>query len=226
MAQLHTHTAFLQIDQTTYSFCKMLTFLSRAALRVHIMGATYAILNFLIATLKKKKESSETNFSSIFNIFKILIFQEAIYIKQIINEFLTFVLNVHSLVCILHSWHISVCTRHMFLVVTKLDSAALDFSSVQFSSVAQSCPTLCDPMGCNIPGFPVHHQHPELAQTHVHWVGDAIQPSCPLSSPSPPASNLPQHQGLSQWVSSSHQVAKVLVFKHQSFQQIFRTDVL
>ena len=79
----------------------------------------------------------------------------------------------------------------------------------QFSSVAQSCPTLCDPVDCTTPGFPVHHQLPELAQTHVHWVGDAIQPSHPLSSPSP-AFNLSQHQGLFQWVSSLHQVAKVL----------------
>ena len=80
--------------------------------------------------------------------------------------------------------------------------------SVQFSSVTQSCPVLCDPMDCNTPGFLVHHQLPELAQTHVHHVGDAIQPSHPLSSPSPPAFNLSQHQGL-QGVSSSHQVAKV-----------------
>ena len=65
-----------------------------------------------------------------------------------------------------------------------------------FSSVAQSCPTLCDPMDCSTPGFPVHHQLPELIQTHVHRVSDAIQPSHPLSSPSPPAFNLSQHQGL------------------------------
>ena len=65
-----------------------------------------------------------------------------------------------------------------------------------FSSVAQSCPTLCDPMDCSTPGFPVHHQLPEFTQTHAHWVGDAIQPSHPLSSPSPPAFNLSQHQGL------------------------------
>ena len=69
---------------------------------------------------------------------------------------------------------------------------------VQFSSVTQSCPALCDPMNCSTPGVPVHHQLPEFTQTHVHWVGDAIQPSHPLSSPSPPAINLSQHQGLSQ----------------------------
>ena len=77
-------------------------------------------------------------------------------------------------------------------------------------------------MGCSMPGFPVHHQLPELAQTHVHQVSDTIQPSHSLSSPSPPAFNLSQHQGLFTWVSSSHQVAKVLEFQHQSFQWIFR----
>ena len=102
------------------------------------------------------------------------------------------------------------------------------FSSVQFSSVAQPCPTLWDPMNHSTPGLPVHHQLPESTQTHVHWVSDAIQPSHPLSSPSPPAFNLSQHQSLFQWVSSSHQVAKVLEFQlqHQSFQWTPRTDLL
>ena len=85
--------------------------------------------------------------------------------------------------------------------------------SVQFSSVAQSCPTLCDPMNCSTPGLPVHHQLPEFTQTHIHRVGDAIQPSYPLSSPSPPVPNPSQHQGLFQWVNSSHEVAKVLEFQ-------------
>ena len=100
--------------------------------------------------------------------------------------------------------------------------------SVQFGSVTQSCLNLCDPMDCSTPGFPVHHQFLELAQTHVHRVGEAVQPSHSLSSPSPPALNLSQHQGLSKWVSSSHQVAKGLEFQlqHQSFQWIFRTDFL
>ena len=92
-------------------------------------------------------------------------------------------------------------------------------SSVQFSSVAQSCPTLCDPMNRSTPGLPVHHQLPEFTQTHVHRVSDAIQPSHPLSSSSP-APNPSQHQGLFQWVNSLHEVAKVLEFQpqHQSFQ--------
>ena len=97
----------------------------------------------------------------------------------------------------------------------------------KFSSVSQSCPTLCDPMNKSIPGVPVHHQLPEFTQTHVHWV-NAIQPSHPLSSPSPPALNLSQHQGLFKWVSSLHQVAKVLEFQlqHQSFQWTPRADLL
>ena len=82
----------------------------------------------------------------------------------------------------------------------------------QFSSVAQSCPTLCDPMDCSTPGLPVHHQLPESTQTHVHWVSDAIQPSHSLSFPSPPSLNLSQHQGHFKWVSSLHQVAKYWSF--------------
>ena len=95
------------------------------------------------------------------------------------------------------------------------------------SSVAQSYPTL-QLCGLQHARLPRQHQLPELTQTHVHWVSDAIQSSHPLSSPSPPAFNLSQHQGLFQWVSSSHQVAKVLEFQlqHQSFQWIFRTDLL
>ena len=83
-------------------------------------------------------------------------------------------------------------------------------SSVQFSSVTQSCPTVCDPMNCSTPGLPVHHQLPEFTQTHIHQVSDASQPSQPLSSPSPPAPNPSQHQSLFQWVNSSHEVAKEL----------------
>ena len=82
----------------------------------------------------------------------------------------------------------------------------------QFSSVAQSCLTLCDPMNRSMPGLPVHHQLPEFTQTHVHRVSDVIQPSHPLSSSSPPAPNPSQHQGLFQWVNSSHELAKVLIF--------------
>ena len=102
------------------------------------------------------------------------------------------------------------------------------FFSVHFSSVAQSCLNLCNPMDCSIPCLSVHHQLLEFSQTHVHWVSDAIQLSHPLSSPSPPTFNFSQHQGLFKWVSSSHQVAKLLELQdqHQSFQWIFRTDFL
>ena len=98
---------------------------------------------------------------------------------------------------------------------------------IQFSSFAQSCPTLCDPMNRSTPGPPVHHQLPELTQTHVHRVGDAIQPSHPPLSPSPPAHNPSQHQSLFQWVNSLRQVAKVLEIQlqHHSFQRNPRADL-
>ena len=100
--------------------------------------------------------------------------------------------------------------------------------SVQLSSVAQSCPTLCDPMNHSTPGLPVHHQLPEFTQIHNHRVGDAIQPSHPLSSPSPPAPNPSQHQSFFQRVNSSHEVAKVLEFQlqHHSLQRNPRPDLL
>ena len=100
------------------------------------------------------------------------------------------------------------------------------FSSVP--SVAQSCSTLCDPMNCYTRGLPVHHQHPEFTQTHVHWISDAIQPPHPHppSSPSPPALNPSQHQSLFQSVNSSHEVAKVLEFQfqHQSIRWCWFQD--
>ena len=106
-----------------------------------------------------------------------------------------------------------------------LSAGCMCYKCPQFNSVTQSCPTLCNPIDGSTPGFPVHHQ---LAQTHVHRVGDAIQPSHPLLSPSPPVFDLSQHQDFFQWVSSSHQVAKVLELQlqHQSFQWIFRVDFL
>ena len=100
----------------------------------------------------------------------------------------------------------------------------LFYASYSYTSVAQLCLTLCNPMDHSTPGLPVHHQLPEFTQTHVHWVSGAISASHPLSSPSPPDLNLSQHQGLFNWVSSLHQVAKVLEF--QSFQWTFRTDFL
>ena len=112
-----------------------------------------------------------------------------------------------------------------FLKICDLKSLILCY---QFSSVAQSRPTLCNPMNRSMAGLPVHHQLPEFTQTHVHRVGDAIQPSHPLLSPSPPAPNPFQHQSLFQWVNSSHEVAKVLELQlqHQSFQWTRRADLL
>ena len=117
----------------------------------------------------------------------------------------------------IHKWPISIWK----------DVNVNDYSD-QIRSVAQSCPNLCDPMNHSTPGLPVHHQLPEFTQTHVHRVGDAIQPSHPLSSPSPLAPNPSQHQSLFQWVNSSHKVAKVLEFQlqHQSFQRNPRADFL
>ena len=111
-------------------------------------------------------------------------------------------------------------------IAWKIFSITLLVHSDQIRSVAQSCRTLCDPMNHSMPGLPVHHQLPEFTETHVHRVSDAIQPSHLLSSPSPPAPNPSQNQSLFQWVNSSHQVAKVLEFQLQSFQWIFRTDLL
>ena len=115
-----------------------------------------------------------------------------------------------------------------FWILYSVPLICLSIITPIFSSVAQSCPTLCEPMDCSMPGFPVHHQLLEFTQTHVHWISDAIQPSRPLAAPSPPAPNLSQHQGLFQWVSSLHQVAKVLEFQlqHQSFQRTTKTDLL
>ena len=122
---------------------------------------------------------------------------------------------------------------------TNLSSSLLFFKDTSlrhqefYLKSVQLCLTLCDPMDCSTPGLPVHHQLPEFTQTHVDWIGDVIQPSHPLSPPSPPIFNLSQHQGLFQWVGSSNQVAKVLEFQlqHQSFHEysgliFFRMDWL
>ena len=146
----------------------------------------------------------------------------------------------------LTQWHMSWVTTHLILSLIIKHTLKISLftsyngnlyyifasqifpPSVQFSSVTQSCPTLCNPMDCSMPGFPVHHQLPELAQTHVHRVADAIQPYHLLLSPSPPALNLSQNQCLFKWVNSSHQLPKGLEFQlqHQSFQWTLRTDLL
>ena len=116
--------------------------------------------------------------------------------------------NVLPSLYILFSYYAkSTLSNHTFLIQYIIPY------SVQFSSVAQLCPTLCDPMNCSTPGLPIHHQLLDFTQTHIHGVSDAIQPSHPLLSPSPPAPNPSQHQSLFQWVNSSHEVTKVLEFQ-------------
>ena len=136
-------------------------------------------------------------------------------IKWIVYVYLP---HVHS-----REWKNKIFDRQ--ISISKIHFCIIQFSSVQSVSHVQ---LFADPMNSSTLGVPVHHQLAESTQTHVHWVGDAIQPSHPLSSPSPPALNLSQHQGLFQWVSSSHQVAKVLEFQlqHQSFQWIPGTNLL
>ena len=131
-------------------------------------------------------------------------------------------LKLMSIASVILSNHLILC--HPLL----LPSIFPNIRVYQFSSVTQPCLTLCNPMDRSTSGLPVNHQLPGFTQTHVHWVGDAIQPSHPLSSPFPPTFNLSQHQGLFKWVSSLHQVAKALEFQlqHQSFQWTPMTDLL
>ena len=137
--------------------------------------------------------------------------------------------KTYTLKTIGHQWKKLIKTQinEKILHTHRLEKLRCPYS-VQFSSVVKSCPTLCNHMNHSTPGFPVHLQLQAFTQTHVHWVGDTIQPSHPLSSPSPPAPNPSQHQSLFQWVNSSHEVAKVLEFQlqHQSFQWTPRTDLL
>ena len=125
------------------------------------------------------------------------------------------------------------CTSKCQVTHLRFDSSTFfcpcsALSVSQFHSITQSCLTLCNPMDCSMPTFPVLHHLPDFVQAHIHWVSEAIQSSDSLSSPSPPAFNLSQLQGLFQWVSSSHHVTKVLELQlqHQCFQWIFRTDFL
>ena len=134
-----------------------------------------------------------------------------------------------SIELVMPSNHLILCRPILLLpsIFPYIRVFSYEVCPVKFISVAQSCPTLCDPMDWSKLGFTVYHQLPEFTQTDVHWVCDAIQPSHPLSSPSP-AFNHSQHQSLFQWVSLSHQVAKELELQlqHQSFQWTPRTDFL
>ena len=156
-----------------------------------------------------------------------------------ITMMMTFGKSIYYDFCVFNSWSyififLMVCCTSMNQVTHLRFDYQLFFctcsalSVSQFSSIAQSCLTLCNPMDCSMPSFTVLHHLLELAQAHIHWVGETIQSSDSLSSPSPPAFNLSQLQGLFQWVSSSHHVAKALELQlqHQFFQWIFRTDFL
>ena len=152
---------------------------------------------------------------------------------QRLQQYILAHLNAHSILAevLLNTQNpgITVISYHISSFVQFIYCNFCTYLIIQFSSVhKESCLTLCDPMNHSMLGTPVHYQLPESTQTHVHWVGDAIQLSHPLLSPSPPALNLSQHQGLFRWVSSSHQEAKVLEFQlqHQSFQWTLRTDLL
>ena len=125
-------------------------------------------------------------------------------------------------------WYPTVSLKSSSPKTASFTLSLIGFVLILFSLVTQSCLTICDPIHCSTSGLPVHHQLPEFTQTHAHWVSDAIQPSHPPLSPSSLAFNLFQYQGLLNWVSSSHKVAKILAFQlqHQSFQWIFRTDFL
>ena len=171
---------------------------------------------------------------STWNVFKTMAFTRSLCIRSSRN-LISSLTYISRHVKTLHSTHFLSYPPHkpLFFLpsihLVRLICKCLYFVIMfLFSSVTQSYPTLCDPMDCSTSGFPVHHELPEFTQTNVHWVGDTIEPSHPLSSPSLPALNPSQHQGLFQWVSSLHQVAKVLEFllQHQSFQWIFRTDFL
>ena len=118
-------------------------------------------------------------------------------------------LGLEQWLCLSLIWYFPV----VVVLISQLKVKEVFYKTLQFSSVTQSCPTLCDPMNRSTPGLPVHHQLPEFTETHVHQVSDAIQSSHPLSSPSSPAPNPSQHQGLFQGVNSSHEVAKVLEFQ-------------
>ena len=148
------------------------------------------------------------------------IFYSKSFMIQVFNPFwfafcvwYKIVVQSHSFACgcIVYQQHLSKRLLCPLCIVGSLGT----YVSQSVSSVTQSCLTLCDPMNRSTPDLPVHHQLLEFTHTHAHQVGDAIQPSHPLSPPSPPAPNPSQHQGLCQWVSSSHEVAKLLEFQLQ-----------
>ena len=198
----------------------------------YFVPKSFCDLHDLIKLLKLFFEAAKTKVSRCFPQFTIHLglFFEEIHLFNF-NKCIFLNSIFHFYYIIFYFLNIIFCLSYIYIEEwnsnTKLFSS-VQFSSVQFSSVAQSCPTLCDPMNRHTASLPVSHKLPELTQTYVHRVGDAIQLSHPLSSPSPLAPNPSQHQGLFQWVNSSHEVAKILEFQlqHQSFQWTPRTDLL
>ena len=148
-------------------------------------------------------------------IFWILSFQPAFSLSSFTFIKRLFSSSLLSAIRVVSSTYLRLLIFLLATLILACASSRLSFCMMyyQFSSGAQSCPTLCDPMNHSTPGLPVHYQLPEFTQTHVHRVSDAIQPPHPLSSPSPPAPNPSQHQSLFQWVNSSHEVAKGLEFQ-------------
>ena len=163
-------------------------------------------------------------------VFPILSYMKRFYILEInpLSVISFAIIFSHSEGCLLILLIVSFAVQKLSSLIRFHLFNFISIIVVQFSSVPQSCLTICNPVNHSMPGLPVYHQLPESTQTHVHWVSDAIQPSHPLSSPSPPALNLSQHQGLFKWVSPLHQVAKVLEFQlhHQSLQWTPRADLL
>ena len=147
----------------------------------------------------------------------IQIFLKCISVKKSVIQNVQTTLRIqqgkHPNVKIMKDLNIQLIKEYPRVQTRQVKRCSTSYHSVQFSSVAQLCPTLCDPTNRSTPGLPVHHQLLEFTRTHVHRVSNAIQPSHPLSSPSPPAPNPSQHQSLFQWVNSLHEAAKVLEFQ-------------
>ena len=181
---------------SSFTFIKRL-FSSSSLYAIKVVSSPYLrLLIFLLAILIPACASSRPAFHMIYSVYK--------WNKQ--GD------NIQGWCTAFPIWNQSVVPCAV-LTVASWPVYKILRRQVQFSSVAQSCPILCGPMNCSMSGLPVHHQLPDFTQTRVHRVSDAIQPSHPLSFPSPPAPNPSQHQSLFQWVNSSHEVARVLEFQ-------------
>ena len=178
-----------------------------------ILNITYVCMYMYTEYTYKHVFYIYTFFHPFLKIFTFFHFQDMIFVLCIVVEEKKMPMYIWLICCKKKNLKILLYKSYTSYYMVFLKDERSPVSSVQFSSVAQSCLTLCDPMNCSTPGLPVHHQLLEFTQTHVHRVGDAIQPSHPLSSPSPLAPNPSQHQSLFQWVNSSHEVAKVLEFQ-------------